>query len=118
MIQAVIFIVLASIIFNWLYKKEDLVRKIGYYLLQVALLVTSIVALALGGLKPIFIVYFALMIASSLSKLVVNEDVEHRACLAVAKRFTYKVEPTLALECQLALTLFQYQLLQAFCATS
>lgn len=75
MIQAVIFIVLASIIFNWLYKKDDLVRKVVYYLLQFSILATSIVALALGGLKPIFFVYFALMIASSLSKLVVNEDV-------------------------------------------
>lgn len=75
MTQAVIFIVLASIIFNWLYRKEDNVRKIGYYLLQFAIFVTSIVALALGGNSPIFIVYFALLIASSLAKLVVNEDV-------------------------------------------
>lgn len=73
MVQAVIFIVLASIIFNWIYKKEDNVKKIVNYVIQLGIFVTSIVALSHGGLKPIFVVYFALMIASSSAKIFLSD---------------------------------------------
>jgi len=75
MIQAVFGLVLVSILFNWLYKKEDNIKKIIFLLIQTAILVTSIVALVLGVGKVVFIVYFALMIASSLSKIVISEEV-------------------------------------------
>ena len=63
MVQAVIFIVLASIIFNWLYKKDHMAKKIINHLLQLAVFVTSIVGLSLGGLSLVMIIYLSTMIS-------------------------------------------------------
>ena len=49
--------------------------------------------------------------------LVGDQDIEHGAGITVAQCFAHKVEPTLAFECQFALTLLQNDLLQASSTT-
>lgn len=68
-------LVLLSIMFNWLYKKQDNIRMIVKYLLQGAIFSISLIALCLGTLNVMFLVYYIWLMVSSLTKLLVNQYV-------------------------------------------
>jgi len=75
MLYSVFILVAVSILFDWLYKKDDKVKQILKPLIQFAILVLSIVALCLGAEKVVFVIYYSLMIVSSLAKLISNKYV-------------------------------------------
>lgn len=66
-------LVLASIMFNWLYKKEDEIKLIVKYLLQGVIFSISIMAICFGAEKIMFLVFYIWLSASSLTKLLVNK---------------------------------------------
>ena len=100
MIIALFVLVLALILFNWLYKKDDKIKPIIKHFLNFAIFAVSIVTLALGNLKLVHILFCAYLILSSATKLVLNKDVVGRFIKGEetrAKCFTYSDKITLAL---------------------
>ena len=79
MLYSVFILVAVSLLFNWLYKKDGKVKQIVKPLIQFALFVLSIIALALGTTKVIFTIFYCFIILSSLIKLISNKHVLGKA---------------------------------------
>lgn len=99
MIQAVFILVLASILVNWLYKKQDNTKLILKYAIQGAILVLSIVALGLGVSKVVFVIYYSWLILSSATKLIANEFVLKKFVCEENKEKTINILKKIELIC-------------------
>lgn len=72
MLYSVFILVAISILFNWLYKKDNQLKRIVPVVLSGTIFVLSILGLVFGAGRPIFIIYYAFMIASAVAKLLTN----------------------------------------------
>lgn len=75
MLYSVFILVALSVLFNWLYKKDDKIKQIVKPLIQFAILVLSVVGLSLGTTKVVFTIFYCVMMVSSLVKLTANKYV-------------------------------------------
>ena len=73
MIYAVFLLVLTEILINWLYKSKDLKRNVIMNVLYGAIIICSIIGIALGTKSVFLYVYYALLIALNIAKLLVSE---------------------------------------------
>ncbi len=72
---AIFLLVLATIIFNWAYKKDDNIKFASKFAFPSAIAVLSILGIVLGQTKVIYYIYLGYMLASSLAKIIVNKYV-------------------------------------------
>lgn len=76
MIYATFLLVLAEVMINWLYKSKDLKRSVIMNALYGAIIIASIVGIVIGVINVFLYVYYAVLIATNLTKLLVSEFAE------------------------------------------
>lgn len=72
MLYSVFILVALAIVFNWLYKKDDDIKTAVSIIIPVAILTLSIIGLGQGAGRVVYILYYSFLIASALTKLLIN----------------------------------------------